>query len=152
MVLIKNTQRKISVNVKKIKEDARAILHIVKYENFDIGIWLTTNKTIQKYNQEYRNKDKPTDILSFSYHPTLKPGERIDPKTDDDKNLGDLIISLEYVQKAAEELHQTLEQRLQILLVHGICHLLGYDHEFDADYKIMHRKETMILNTLKKQD
>lgn len=148
MILIKNTQRTIAVSLKKMQEDAQNILRILRYDNFDLGIWITTNKTIHTYNREYRKKDKPTDILSFSYHPTLKAGERIIPKNDDDKNLGDLIISAEYVQKAAKELQQTVDERMRILLVHGICHLLGYDHELDEDYKIMHKKEKEILKKL----
>lgn len=150
MVLIKNTQRKIPVNCMSIKKDVQNILNILNYDDFDIGIWLTTNKTIQKYNREYRHKNKPTDILSFSFHPNLKPGEPIHTQTEEDKNLGDLIISVEYVQKAAKELKQTLDERLRILIVHGICHLLGYDHERDEDYKIMLQKETELLNKLKK--
>lgn len=148
MILIKNTQRKIKFSTKKLEQDAQKILRILHYDEYDLGILITTNKTIHTYNREYRKKDKPTDILSFSYHPTLKAGERILPKSDEDKNLGDLIISAEYVQKVASELHQTMDERMRILLVHGICHLLGYDHELDEDYKIMHKKEVALLKKL----
>lgn len=148
MILIKNTQRKVLFSLKKLEQDAQKILRILNYENFDLGIWITTNKTIHTYNRDFRKKDKPTDILSFSYHPTLKAGQKIIPKTDDDKNLGDLIISAEYVQKVAHELNQTMDERMRILLVHGICHLLGYDHELDEDYKVMHKKETILLKAL----
>lgn len=148
MILIKNTQRKIKFSLEKLVQDAQKILNILHYDDFDLGIWITTNTTIQKYNREYRKKDKPTDILSFSYHPLLKAGERIIPKTDDDKNLGDLIISAEYVQKAAQELTQTIDARMRILVVHGICHLLGYDHEEDEDYIVMHKKEDLLLKKL----
>lgn len=148
MVLIKNSQRKIRVDSQKLKKDAEKIMLFLDYDDFDLGIWLTTNKTIKNYNRDYRKKDKPTDILSFSFYPELKAGERIYPETDEDKNLGDIIISVEFVQKAAIELQQTLEKRLQILLVHGICHLLGYDHERDEDYKIMHQKELTLLKKL----
>lgn len=150
MILIRNTQRKIILSVKKLEHDAQKILHIVCYDNYDLGIWITTNKTIHTYNREYRKKDKPTDILSFSYHPSLKAGERITPANEDDKNLGDLVISAEYVQRVAHELNQTMDERMRILLVHGICHLLGYDHELDEDYKVMHKKEQSILKKLEK--
>lgn len=150
MITIKNTQRKISVNVKQLEKDAQTILRILHYEKYDLGIWLTNNKTIRSYNRTYRNKDKATDILSFSYHAELKPGEKIKPHTQEDYNLGDLIISVEYVQKTAQELNVTVYARLQVLLVHGICHLLGYDHERDEDYRVMHRKELALLKQLKK--
>ncbi len=149
MITIKNTQRKITVNVKQLEKDAQTILRILRYEDYDLGIWLTTDKMIRKYNREYRHKDKATDILSFAYHATLKAGERIKPKEVEDRNLGDLIISVEYVQNVAEEMDVSLHKRMQVLLVHGICHLLGYDHEVDADYKVMHRKELALLKHLK---
>ncbi|HEX2978404.1 MAG TPA: rRNA maturation RNase YbeY [Candidatus Babeliales bacterium] len=148
MITIKNTQRSINYDTNLLKKDAQKILGFLKYSDFDLGIWLTTNKTIHRYNKEYRDKDKPTDILSFSYYQDVKPGERIIPHCDDEKNLGDLIISLEYVQKAAQELNVSLEDRMRVLLVHGICHLRGYDHEKDEDYAIMHKEETRILKYL----
>ncbi len=148
MILIKNTQRTIPVNVVALKNDTHKILELLDYADFDLGIWLTTNKTIAQYNKTYRHKDKPTDILSFPAYPELKAGQRIKTTTDDEKNLGDLIISLEYVQQAAKKLGVTFEERLQRLLVHGICHLLGYDHIEDADYKVMLKKETELLRKL----
>ncbi|MEX0940265.1 MAG: rRNA maturation RNase YbeY [Candidatus Babeliales bacterium] len=148
MITIRNTQRKIQINEKKIRENVQQILDILDYSDFDIGIWLTTNKTIQAYNRDYRNKDKPTDILSFPFYPDLKPPKRIYPKNEDEKNLGDIIISLEYVKKDAQRLGISFEKRIQILLVHGICHLLGYDHQTDDDYKIMRKKEAFLLKKL----
>ncbi len=150
MVLIKNTQRSYSVKIAQIKKQANRIIEFLGYKGFDLGIWLTTNKTIRTYNKQYRNKDKPTDILSFPAHPTLKAGERIVSQNKDEKALGDLIISVEYVIKDAPQWNQTFESRMTTLLVHGICHVLGYDHEFDHDYDIMNKEETRILEFLKK--
>ena len=114
-----------------------------------MGILLTTNDEIQKYNREFRKKDKPTDILSFPYHTELKAGDRIKPEVEEDKNLGDIIISLEFVKKdAPERWSQTLEERMPILLAHGICHLLGYDHIKDEDYQIMKKQEETLLNQI----
>lgn len=124
------------------------ILAIVKYPDFSLGVMVTTNKSIRVYNRTYRNKDKPTDILSFSYHPHATPGKRIRAKDEDEKNLGDLIISLEYVKKDAALRGVSLDERLKVLLVHGICHLLGYDHEDDADWRSMRAKEGYILKKL----
>jgi rRNA maturation RNase YbeY len=148
MITIKNKQRKIVINTKKLKQDAQKILDALDYADYDLGIWLTTNKIIHRYNKEYRHKDKPTDILSFPFHPDLKAGEQIKPTTPDEKNLGDLIISLEYVQKAAQELGENFYNRLQMLLVHGICHLLGYDHEKDKDFEVMKKKEKELLEKI----
>ncbi|MFI5332754.1 MAG: rRNA maturation RNase YbeY [Candidatus Babeliales bacterium] len=149
MILIKNSQRTIAIDVGQLKKDAQTILDALKYSDFDLGIWLTTNRTIHKYNRDYRHKDKPTDILSFPFYPNLKPGKRIVAPNDEDKNLGDLIISLEYVQADAKKLGVPFEQRMKRLLVHGICHLLGYDHIKDEDYKVMYRKEMALLKKLR---
>ena len=148
MITIKNSQRTVAINTQTLQQNAQIILDALKYSDFDLGIWLTTNQTIKRYNKQYRHKDMPTDILSFAYHPDLTPGKRIPVKSDEDKNLGDLIIAIPYVVQDAKRLGVTLDERLQVLLVHGICHLLGYDHELDADYKVMHRKELLLLKKL----
>ena len=148
MITIKNTQRKIKINVNQLRKDAQTILDALDYSDFDLGIWLTSNKMIRAYNKEYREKDKPTDVLSFPYHDTLKAGQRIKVKDDEDKNLGDLILAPEYIQNDLPMWETTFEKHMQRLLVHGICHLLGYDHIEDKDYKIMHKKETALLSKL----
>ena len=150
MITIKNTQKKVAVNVTQLKQDAQTILDALDYSDYDLGIWLTTNATMHKYNKEYRHKDKPTDILSFPYHTDLKAGERIETCCDEDKNLGDLILAPEYIKNDLERWNSSFEKRLQELLVHGICHLLGYDHEKDSDYATMHKKEAALLKKLEK--
>lgn len=149
MITIKNGQRKIPVDIVSLYNDIESILKFLKYQNFDIGVLLTTNKTIKKYNKDYRGKDKPTDILSFPYYPEVQAGKRIKPNSAEECNLGDLIISLEYVQKEAACLNVSFKARMRILIVHGICHLLGYDHILDHDYRRMRAKEAWLLKKLK---
>lgn len=157
MIIIKNTQRKIEINTKKIENYINQILEILKYNNFDLGVWFTTNATIKKYNRDFRKKDKPTDILSFPFYPDLRPGQTIKPlpktatkeEIQDASCLGDIIISLEYAQDWAVKNDTNFDQHLKILLVHGLCHLIGYDHITEADYKIMNKKEVAILEKIK---
>jgi len=130
--------KKIKVNTKQLELTIQKILDAAGCSDFDIGVWLTTNKTIRAYNKKYRKKDKPTDILSFPYHTNLKPGQKIVVKEQDDKNLGDIIISLEYATK----------DDLPVLLVHGVAHLLGYDHQTEKEYKVMQKKEQQFLAVL----
>ena len=136
------------VDVAAIEADAQKLLNHLGYDDFDLGIELTTNEGIRHYNKEFRNKDKPTDILSFPYHLDLAAGEQIIHQSEDDKNLGDIIISVEYVRDKAVQDGQSLEDRLRMLLVHGICHLLGYTHDQDDDYAIMLQKEQELLGIL----
>lgn len=145
MIYVRNSQRTIKINTAQIKKDVQTFLKSLGYDDFDISIWITTNATIQKYNREYRDKDKPTDILSFPYHDKLKAGQRVKIQEPEDQNLGDLIICASYVSKDAKRLGISFERRMHRLLVHGICHLLGYDHIKDADYKVMLAKERELL-------
>jgi len=147
MITIKNSQRTFKVSTNKLKKSAELILKELGYDGFDLGIWLTTNNTIRSYNKEYRKRDRATDILSFAYH-QLKPGQTIPVKTDDDKNLGDLIISLEFVNGLLPLYNVSLQERLNILLIHGICHLLGYSHYDEENDKLMSTLEKKLAKKL----
>ena len=152
MVNIKNTELKTTVNTIHLKKDAHCILNLLDYSDFDLGIMLCDNKKIQQFNRDYRDKDQPTDILAFPYHNKLKPGERIKPTTREDRNLGDLIISLEYVKQDCPKWNQTFPERMRVLLIHGVCHLLGYDHQTDEEYTVMKEKEDWLLEHTKNHD
>lgn len=147
MIALTNNQN-IPFDDERFKKEAQAILKHLGYDDFDLGILITDNKSIHAFNSTYRDKDKPTDILSFPFYPELKAGERIEAESEDDKNLGDIIISPEYVKADLERWGQTFEQRMRVLLVHGICHLLGYDHIKDEDYEVMKIKEAELLALL----
>jgi rRNA maturation RNase YbeY len=150
MILIKNKQRKISIDIKKIEIAATRMLAAINYQEFDLGILFCSDSLMQKYNRDFRQKDKPTDILSFPYHQNLKAGKRIKVVTEEDKNLGDIIIAPSYVQKNVKTLwNQTLEQRLPILIAHGIAHLIGYDHGTEDEYKKMLTVEKKLLKIIK---
>ncbi len=145
MINIKNNELKTNFNAETFKKDAHRIMCLLDYSDFDLSILLTNNKTIQRYNREYRKEDEPTDILSFPYHPKLKAGERIQAQAQEDKNLGDLIISLEYVREDAAKQQKSINEHLRMLLCHGICHLLGYDHDTDETHTVMEEKECWLL-------
>jgi len=147
MITIQNKKNTVLIDKKQLRSDAQKILNLLDYADFELTILLTNNATIQKYNRDYRNKDVPTDILSFPFH-EIQPGQRIVAKTEDDKNVGDLIISVEYVQKLYPD---NLYERMQTLLVHGICHLLGHDHDTEKTDKEMLELEDHLLTELQKK-
>jgi probable rRNA maturation factor len=148
MILIINRQKKIKLNINLIKSNIKKILDFLGYSNFDIGIYFTTNNTIKKYNKKYRDKNKYTDILSFPYHDNLKPGQKISIKDIEDKNLGDIIISLEHAKKDSQEQNINFQEYIFILLIHGISHLLNYDHKTEKDFKIMKKFEKSLLSQI----
>ncbi len=147
MITIKNTQRTHTIDKERVKQTASIILHELGYQDFDLGIWFTTNKTVREYNKTYRNKDKATDILSFAYH-TLQPGKRPIIKDEEDKNIGDLIISPAFVYDVLPLYEVTLQERIDTLLIHGVCHLLGYTHYDTENDKIMIALEKKLAKKL----
>ncbi len=97
----------------------------------DIELVLTTDKEIQELNKIYRNKDKPTDVLSFPLEEM--PG----------MPLGSIIISVDTAKRVANELGHSIEDEIKLLFIHGLLHLLGYDHETDNGE--MREKEAEII-------
>ena len=148
MITIRNSQKSVKFSTDAYQKKAEKILNSLGYADFDLGIWLTTDRTLQKYNFAFRNKNKPTDVLSFPYHPQAKAGKKIVATSDDDKNLGDILISVSYVFANKHNLEGDFTARMDRMLVHGICHLLGYDHEHDADYKKMFALENKLLKLI----
>ena len=125
-----------------------------KIENskLSITITLTNPDNIQKINKEYRNIDKPTDVLSFPMFEKQELEEKI--KNEDFEHediLGDIIISIQKVQEQAKEYEHSFERELSYMVVHGFYHLMGYDHIKEKDKKQMRPKEEKILNDLKIQ-
>jgi rRNA maturation RNase YbeY len=148
MVNINNEECTTSFSMEQFQKDAQKILSLMGYADFDLGILLTDNQAIQCFNRDFRSKDEPTDILSFPFHPDLKPGEEITVASEDDKNVGDLIISLEYIKELCEQENKTINEHLRTLLCHGICHLLGYDHYTESTDKIMKERESWLAAKL----
>ena len=97
----------------------------------DVELILTTDEEIKKINKEFRNKDKATDVLSF-------PLENIPGMP-----LGSIVISIDTAKKEAEEFGHSIEDEIKLLFIHGLLHLLGYDHEIDNGE--MRAKEAEII-------
>ncbi len=150
MITIKNTQRTVKINLQDINDCVQKVLYRIGYPDFDIGIWFTNNRTIKSYNERYRRKNKPTDILSFAYHPNSNPDKKIVTQTLEDKNLGDIIVSAEYVKKSAAELKIPFQEHLNTVLIHGVCHLLGYTHDTEKNHARMQAKEKELAKIVSK--
>ncbi len=148
MIYIKNNIKKITINNDYVKNTIKEILKIIYYPNFDVSIWFTTNATIKKFNKKFRHKNKSTDILSFPFYPELKPGNKIKARNTDEQNLGDILISLERCKKDSKELKIPFKKYLIKIIVHGIVHLLGYNHITDKQYKEMKQVEGKILKSI----
>ena len=111
----------------------------------DMAVVITDNESIQALNRDFRGLDEPTDVLAFGEEKpgpfVLAPGEPM--------YLGDVVISLERAEAQALEQAASTKDELQLLLVHGILHLLGYDHATDDDQRQMWDRQDAILQTFK---
>ena len=115
-----------------------------------ITITFTTPEQIHKINKEYRQVDRPTDVLSFPMFERKELEETIAKQDFEHEDvLGDIIISIEKVKEQAIEYGHSFERELSYMLVHGFYHLMGYDHIKEEDKKEMRPKEEKILNELK---
>nr|WP_231495812.1 rRNA maturation RNase YbeY [Paucisalibacillus sp. EB02] len=113
-------------------------------ENVEVSITFVNNDEIQEINRDYRKLDKPTDVISFALEETSE-GEVEIIGDDIPVILGDIIISVEKAKEQAEEYNHSLERELGFLAVHGLLHLLGYDHMTKEDEKEMFQKQEEIL-------
>jgi len=121
----------------------------LKDKNLYVSLILTTPEQIKKINNQYRNIDKPTDVLSFP----MFEKEEIDNIVQNANNaydvLGDIIISIKQVKIQAEEYGHSFKRELAYMVVHGFYHLMGYDHMKEEDKQEMREKEDYILEQLK---
>lgn len=120
-----------------------------KLKNPCVELNFVSDKAIQKLNYRYRNKNKPTDVLSFPLldvfrgriRETLLPGTLL---------LGSVVIARETALRQAAEFGHSFRAEVLRLFVHGLCHLMGYDHELGAyDERIMFKKEDAIIHLVK---
>ncbi len=109
-----------------------------------ISIILTDEEGIHKINKEYRNIDRPTDVLSF---PMFEPDEIDEAKTREEV-LGDIIVCIPIVKKQAIEYEHSIDREFAYMLVHGFYHLMGYDHMVEEDKVKMRAKEEIVLSKL----
>ena len=105
-----------------------------------LSILLSNNKKIKKLNKNFRNKNKPTDILSF---PTSEKN-KIKKKT----YIGDIIISYDFLNKPKMQKIEIFREKLIKIFIHGFLHLLNFDHKKDTDYKKMLKEEKRIFKSV----
>ena len=131
----------------------KVINECFKMENMDglklyISITLTNPKKIKILNNNYRNIDKETDVLSFPMFEKNEIENFIKTNYEMEDCLGDIVISIQRVEEQAKEYGHSFERELSYMCVHGFYHLMGYDHIKDEDKKIMRAKEDNVLDSL----
>lgn len=114
-----------------------------------ISIVLTNPENIHQINKQYRGMDKPTDVLSFPMFEKEELEQKIkDNDFEHEDILGDIVISIEQVEKQAKEYGHSFEREFSYMIVHGFYHLMGYDHIKEEDKQKMRPKEKKIMMIL----
>lgn len=120
-----------------------ATLHVLEFDDVDseLSLVFTDDVNIRTINAKWRHIDKATNVLSFPAFP-IQPGQRPGPI------LGDIVIARETVQREAQEENKSFDDHLSHLIVHGLLHLTGYDHQNDDEAEQMESLERKILASL----
>jgi probable rRNA maturation factor len=116
-VVLLNRQRRRRVHAERLGRVLRGAGRAVRASG-EVAVVLSGDRAIRALNARYRGKDKPTDVLSF-------------PGVGGKEGLGDIVISVETAERNARSLGRTLAQELDVLVLHGFLHVMGYDHETD---------------------
>ncbi len=109
-------------------------------KKISLTLLLSNNKNIKKLNKNFRNKNKPTDILSFPF----KNKTEISKET----YIGDIIISYNFINKPKSQKKKVFEDKLIKVFIHGFLHLLGFDHLKNKDYSKMLKEENLIYQSV----
>jgi probable rRNA maturation factor len=142
-IQIENNQKRVPINNRRIRTTTINLLKYLNCTDKEISITFVDDLKIALLNKQYLGKEKPTNVLSFS----LQEGEyaEINPNI-----LGDIVISAETAQRDAAKGGLTLEEELIFLIIHGLLHLLGFNHEKTTkeETKIMRKKEKELFAIL----
>ena len=137
--MILNQQKSVRIPVRALEKFFAQAMNVVRLPRDAASICFVTNSQIKKWNAAYRGKNKPTDVLSF-------PADEASNSKPRPSYLGDIAIAPAVAQKYAKRHGRSLDQELRILILHGILHLMGYDHETDTGQ--MDRREQRLRRTL----
>jgi probable rRNA maturation factor len=124
----------LTIDIKLLEEISKVLFK--NYASREIDLTLCDNPTIQEYNRIYRGKDKATDVLSFPIENEIISNNFQMP-------LGSIVISVDFIEEKSTEFGHTQNDELSLLFIHGLLHLLGFDHEVDNGE--MRQKEEEII-------
>ncbi len=133
------------VSSAEVRAASEAMLRALKLPKAELSVLLCDDATIHALNRDYRKKNKPTDVLAFA----MREGD--DGHLAGDL-LGDVIISLETATRQAKERGVATRDEVMMLLAHGLLHLLGWDHQTDADDKRMRAETDRMLGVIRRAE
>ena len=139
-VLVRHGLRRYLVRIPALTRTAQCLLDLTGEAESELSMELVSRPRIHRLNREYRGQDCPTDVLAFSFREAPGPASAL---------LGDVVIALPVAMSQAKEYGHSVDEELIRLLIHGVLHLLGYDHEKgEPEARRMQRKERRLLGRL----
>ena len=131
------------------EEVAKAIFNHLKEDGYFIfEVNLVSLETIHSINKEYRNIDRPTDVISFAFEDDYECESKIIVNKDLPRDLGEIFICSEVCINQSKEYNHSLKREMTFLFTHGLLHLLGYDHMVEEDEKVMFKLQDEIMTIL----
>ncbi|MFK7986998.1 MAG: rRNA maturation RNase YbeY [Sandaracinaceae bacterium] len=132
--------RRSPVRARQIRQRAERMLASCGLQAAELSVLLCDDATIHALNRDYRGKDRPTDVLAFA----MREGEDA-PSVDGPELLGDIVISVETARRQAAARTRPIVSEVTFLLGHGLLHLLGYDHQTDAEEAEMNAENARLM-------
>lgn len=130
------------IDASRVRARARGVLKALRHTHSELSVALVDDAEMRELNGTWRDKPRPTDVLSFS----MLEGEGAEHRR---RLLGDVVISIETARRQARTRHRSLDDELTRLLIHGTLHLLGFDHERDDDARAMRKEERRVFRALR---
>jgi probable rRNA maturation factor len=141
VIYYRNDVRRSGVDGRALVATARRLLGAIGDERAGLSLSLVDDAAIRVLNREYRGRDAPTDVLSFALEDEIELAER-------ERLLGDVVISIETARRQAAAYDAPLQRELYRLLIHGLLHLKGHDHERAAERRVMEREERRLADAI----
>ena len=129
------------IDAGRLRTRARGVLKQLGHVRSELSVALVDDAEMRELNGAWRGKPRPTDVLAFS----MLEGEGAEHRR---RLLGDVVISVETAAAQAAARHRGLDEELTRLLIHGLLHLIGYDHESDAEARVMEAEQRRLLREL----
>ena len=144
MIYFRNEVKKSGIDTRQLKSVARKLLREVDEPDSALSLSLVDDAEIQEMNRDHRGKDKPTDVLSF---PLYEPGEE-EAGQSPERLLGDVVISIDTARRQAAEYDAPLQNEVYRLLIHGLLHVMGHDHEEPSERAAMEAEERRLAGAI----
>ncbi|BFY98019.1 hypothetical protein BsWGS_01059 [Bradybaena similaris] len=150
-LVLRNLQQAVKINLVQLRSDVGLLMGLCELQAYDLSLLLVSDDKIRRLNAEYRHIDEVTDVLAFPFHQILPENAGHLPDVEEDeKILGDIVLGVPFIHQQAQKHSEHFDSVLLTMVTHGVCHLVGYDHETQQQWTQMYNKELDILEKFNK--